>query len=179
MRCDQSGIEEQVMVMEDTETPKGLEEKPNERLYFKDILVGSLKSLGKVVQGSEKNDLQLLKSDVSIGTEDGLLSIRFSEWVHQKPSTPVSIMDLENDYFLVKFQEEVDYVRALTEGPWTVFGQYLTAFMCNAGLEQEEQNGEGVQSSVVIGELSLTNRDVESENFGPWMLVDRQSKRTD
>ncbi|MBA0561068.1 hypothetical protein Golob_017922 [Gossypium lobatum] len=71
------------MVMEDTETSKGLEEKPNERLSFKDILVGSLKSLGKVVQGSEKNDLQLLESDVSIGTEDGLLSIRFSERVHQ------------------------------------------------------------------------------------------------
>ncbi|MBA0715995.1 hypothetical protein Golax_014865 [Gossypium laxum] len=144
MRCDQSGIEEQVMVMQDTETPKGLKEKLNERLSFKDILVGSLKSLGKVVQGSEKNDLQLLESDVSIGTEDGLFSIRFSE------------------------REEVDYVRALTKGPWIVFGQYLT----------EEQNGEEVQSSVVIGESSLTNRDVESENFGPWMLVDRRSKRT-
>ncbi|MBA0787082.1 hypothetical protein Gotri_027938 [Gossypium trilobum] len=139
MRCDQSGIEEQVMVMEDTETPKGLEEKPNERLSFKDILVGSLKSLGKVVQGSEKNDLQLLESDVSIGIEDGLLSITFSEWVHQR----------------------------------------LLKDMCNARLEQEEQNGEEVQSSVVIGESSLTNRDVKSENFGPWMLVNRRSKRTD
>ncbi|KAK5785307.1 hypothetical protein PVK06_039878 [Gossypium arboreum] len=108
------------MVMEDTETPKGLEEKPNERLFFKDILVGSLKSLGKVVQGSEKNHLQLLESDVSIRTEDGLL---------------------------------VD--------------------------KEEEQNGEGIQSSVVIGESSSTNRDVESGNFAPWMLVDRRSKRTD
>ncbi|PPD73415.1 hypothetical protein GOBAR_DD29663 [Gossypium barbadense] len=128
MRCDQSGIEEPVMVMEDTETPKGLEEKPHERLSFKDILVGSLKSLGK---------------------------------------------------------EEVDYVRALTKGPWIVFGQYLTVQqwylkdMCNVGLEHEEQNGEGVQSSVVVGESSLTNRDVEIENFGPWMLVNRRSKRTD
>ncbi|KAH1082367.1 hypothetical protein J1N35_022128 [Gossypium stocksii] len=34
-------------------------------------------------------------------------------------------MDLKNDYFLVKFQEVVDYIRALKK-PWIVFGQYLT-----------------------------------------------------
>ncbi|PPS05017.1 hypothetical protein GOBAR_AA15646 [Gossypium barbadense] len=67
------------------------------------------KATRKVVQGSEKNHLQLLESDVSIRTEDGLL------------------------------------------------------------VDKEEQNGEGIQSSVVIGESSSTNRDVESGNFAPWI----------
>ncbi|MBA0794154.1 hypothetical protein Gohar_018505, partial [Gossypium harknessii] len=94
----------------------------------------------------------------TIGIEDGLPSIRFSDRVHQifhknisrsvvvkllgrkiryqallhkvyslwKPSGPIRIMDLENDYFLIKLQSEDNYVRALTEGPWVVYGQYLT-----------------------------------------------------
>ncbi|MBA0770242.1 hypothetical protein Gotri_018902, partial [Gossypium trilobum] len=44
----------------------------------------------------------------------------------RKPSTPVSIMDLENDHFLVKFQKLMDYIWALLERPWIVFEQYLT-----------------------------------------------------
>ncbi|KAH9762774.1 DUF4283 domain-containing protein [Citrus sinensis] len=36
-----------------------------------------------------------------------------------------SIIDLENNYFLVKFQTTVDAERALTEGPWTVMGRNL------------------------------------------------------
>ena len=31
-----------------------------------------------------------------------------------------SIIDIENYYFLVKFQTAVDAERALTEGPWTL-----------------------------------------------------------
>ncbi|MBA0742179.1 hypothetical protein Gogos_015262 [Gossypium gossypioides] len=253
MRCGQSGIEEQVMVMEDTEAPKALEEKPNERLSFKDILVCSLKSLGKVVQRSEKNDLQLLESDVSIETEDGLLSIRFSKRVHQALhksmartivvkllGQKIGIQTLSNRiYCLWKLStpRTVDHVWAIPNGSImvTIFFYFLALFvkcggldsffgylgfhvpkehfkkdrmtvildinkpliskikvdgriqwveyeslpnvcfscgcyehlkdMCNAGLGQEEQNGEGVQFSVVIGESSSTNKDVESGNF--------------
>ncbi|MBA0562457.1 hypothetical protein Golob_007500 [Gossypium lobatum] len=43
-----------------------------------------------------------------------------------KPSTPISILDLENDYFMIKFQSKVDYFKALTEGSWAGFGQHLT-----------------------------------------------------
>nr|KJB28443.1 hypothetical protein B456_005G048700 [Gossypium raimondii] len=47
----------------------------------------------------------------------------YSLW---KPSTTIMIMDLENDYYLVKLHEEAGYVRAFTEGPWIVFSHYLT-----------------------------------------------------
>ncbi|MBA0799030.1 hypothetical protein Gohar_009566 [Gossypium harknessii] len=36
------------------------------------------------------------------------------------------LMDLENEFYLVKFQGERDYTKALIVGPWLVFGQYLT-----------------------------------------------------
>ncbi|KAH9751256.1 putative ribonuclease H protein [Citrus sinensis] len=36
------------------------------------------------------------------------------------------VIDLENDYYLVRFGTEEDVEFALTQGPWTIFGHYLT-----------------------------------------------------
>ncbi|KAK5792913.1 hypothetical protein PVK06_034044 [Gossypium arboreum] len=36
------------------------------------------------------------------------------------------MMDIENGYFFVNFQNKLDCERALSECPWTIFGQYLT-----------------------------------------------------
>ncbi|MBA0880923.1 hypothetical protein Goshw_001737 [Gossypium schwendimanii] len=35
------------------------------------------------------------------------------------------MMDIENGYFLVKFQNKLDCEKALSEGHWIIFGQYL------------------------------------------------------
>ncbi|XP_039064460.1 uncharacterized protein LOC120209549 [Hibiscus syriacus] len=35
-------------------------------------------------------------------------------------------IDLENDYFLVEFESEQDYIHVLMEEPWIIFGSYLT-----------------------------------------------------
>ncbi|KAE8718142.1 hypothetical protein F3Y22_tig00110017pilonHSYRG00057 [Hibiscus syriacus] len=35
-------------------------------------------------------------------------------------------MDLENDYFLTRFQIDTDYEKVLAEGPWIIYVQYLT-----------------------------------------------------
>ncbi|KAH1114111.1 hypothetical protein J1N35_007489 [Gossypium stocksii] len=43
-----------------------------------------------------------------------------------KPVNSIRLMDIANDYFLVKFQDPKDYNKALSQGPWTVYGQYLT-----------------------------------------------------
>ncbi|MBA0838991.1 hypothetical protein Goarm_004766 [Gossypium armourianum] len=233
------------------------------------MLVGSMKPSGRDVQRRVDDDLQILEGDVTIGTEDGLPSIRFSERIALyksmvwtvvvklfgwkigiqtlsnriyrlwKPSTPISIMDLENDYFLVKFQEEVDYVRTLTEGPWIVFGQYLMiqpwsqyfstsqtypsnvvawirfprilgfmyrkSVLTNIGemvvhvIKLDDQTGnaqkgrfvrmvvlldqgqkdEGTLPSVDCGNSYYANKNVENENFEPWMLDDHRRKRND
>ncbi|KAK5839595.1 hypothetical protein PVK06_008403 [Gossypium arboreum] len=35
-------------------------------------------------------------------------------------------MDIENGYFLAKFQNKEDYEKVLSHGPWVMYGQYLT-----------------------------------------------------
>ncbi|MBA0713742.1 hypothetical protein Golax_012758, partial [Gossypium laxum] len=46
-----------------------------------------------------------------------------------RPSVPLHMMDIENGYFLVKFQNKLDCERALSEGHWIIFGQYLTVHL--------------------------------------------------
>ncbi|KAL4284648.1 hypothetical protein GQ457_16G019820 [Hibiscus cannabinus] len=41
------------------------------------------------------------------------------------PQGSIQLVDLDNDYYLVKFAAEEDYAKVLTEGPWTIFGNYL------------------------------------------------------
>ncbi|KAG8479043.1 hypothetical protein CXB51_029683 [Gossypium anomalum] len=43
-----------------------------------------------------------------------------------KPTKSFHLMDTTNGYFLVKLQDINDYNKVLTQGPWIVFGQYLT-----------------------------------------------------
>ncbi|KAK5785849.1 hypothetical protein PVK06_040470 [Gossypium arboreum] len=39
---------------------------------------------------------------------------------------PFQLMDIENGYFLAKFQSTNDYDKILSQGPWVIFGYYLT-----------------------------------------------------
>ncbi|MBA0808955.1 hypothetical protein Gohar_024652, partial [Gossypium harknessii] len=43
-----------------------------------------------------------------------------------KPAKSFHLMDTVNGYFLVKFQNIGDYNKVLTQGPWIIYGQYLT-----------------------------------------------------
>ncbi|KAL4326351.1 hypothetical protein GQ457_11G001160 [Hibiscus cannabinus] len=36
------------------------------------------------------------------------------------------LVDLDNEYYLVKFSSKWDYAHVLSDGPWTIFGNYLT-----------------------------------------------------
>ncbi|KAL4304140.1 hypothetical protein GQ457_10G010950 [Hibiscus cannabinus] len=42
------------------------------------------------------------------------------------PRGEFQLIDLDSNYFLVRFEDPRDYELALTEGPWTLFGCYLT-----------------------------------------------------
>ncbi|KAJ4824186.1 hypothetical protein Tsubulata_011923 [Turnera subulata] len=41
------------------------------------------------------------------------------------PTGHIKVIDLDNDFFLVRFTERSDYLRCLTQGPWTIFGAAL------------------------------------------------------
>ncbi|KAL4367762.1 hypothetical protein GQ457_05G027470 [Hibiscus cannabinus] len=43
-----------------------------------------------------------------------------------RPVGEISLVDLDNDYFLVRFAKEKDCLKVLTGGPWVVYGCYLT-----------------------------------------------------
>ncbi|XP_016752756.1 uncharacterized protein [Gossypium hirsutum] len=43
-----------------------------------------------------------------------------------KPVKTFHLMDITIGYFLVKFQDIDDYNKVLLQGPWIIFGQYLT-----------------------------------------------------
>ncbi|KAH1113809.1 hypothetical protein J1N35_007187 [Gossypium stocksii] len=43
-----------------------------------------------------------------------------------RPTCTFQLMDLNNDYYIVKFQTKEDYEKALTKGPWVIYGQSLT-----------------------------------------------------
>ncbi|KAL4311902.1 hypothetical protein GQ457_01G027760 [Hibiscus cannabinus] len=43
-----------------------------------------------------------------------------------KPIGSLHIIDLDNNYFLVRFSDPSDYSKVLTEGSWTIYGSYLT-----------------------------------------------------
>ncbi|MBA0880293.1 hypothetical protein Goshw_018432 [Gossypium schwendimanii] len=42
-----------------------------------------------------------------------------------KPLSPFHLMDIENGYFLPKFNNKLGYKKALSKGSWITFGQYL------------------------------------------------------
>ncbi|KAL4377614.1 hypothetical protein GQ457_02G023990 [Hibiscus cannabinus] len=42
------------------------------------------------------------------------------------PNGDMCIIDLDNDYYLVRFAIEEDFQKVLSEGPWVIYGSYLT-----------------------------------------------------
>ncbi|XP_016673238.1 uncharacterized protein [Gossypium hirsutum] len=43
-----------------------------------------------------------------------------------KPKGSFQLMDLDNEFYLVQFDDTDDYKNVLTGGPWVVYGNYLT-----------------------------------------------------
>ncbi|KAL4311976.1 hypothetical protein GQ457_01G025270 [Hibiscus cannabinus] len=43
-----------------------------------------------------------------------------------KPKGEIKLIDLDNDYYLVRFALEEDCDKVLSEGPWVIYGSYLT-----------------------------------------------------
>ncbi|KAE8733049.1 hypothetical protein F3Y22_tig00001644pilonHSYRG00459 [Hibiscus syriacus] len=58
----------------------------------------------------------------TIGFKD--LETRIQSLRH--PQGRFKLVDLENNYFIVRFEYEEDYLKVLTEGRWTIYDSYLT-----------------------------------------------------
>ncbi|KAK8579314.1 hypothetical protein V6N12_069641 [Hibiscus sabdariffa] len=49
-----------------------------------------------------------------------------SKLIYMKAFSINQTHDIENDYFLATFRARSEYLSALADGPWTIFGHYLT-----------------------------------------------------
>ncbi|KAJ4828996.1 hypothetical protein Tsubulata_031727 [Turnera subulata] len=52
-----------------------------------------------------------------------------------KPQGGFQVIDLANDYFLVRFERREDCARVLVEGPWTIQGSYMTVQSWQPGFD--------------------------------------------
>ncbi|KAJ6396225.1 hypothetical protein OIU77_021288 [Salix suchowensis] len=52
---------------------------------------------------------------------------------------PMTLIDLENNFFIVKFLLEEDMKHVLTGGPWQVVGQYVTTQRWKPGFDPKEE----------------------------------------
>ncbi|MBA0842579.1 hypothetical protein Goarm_002399, partial [Gossypium armourianum] len=43
-----------------------------------------------------------------------------------KPKMRFPLMNIDNDYYLAKFESDLDYNNVVSKGPWVIFGHYLT-----------------------------------------------------
>ncbi|KAI9079071.1 hypothetical protein K1719_038979 [Acacia pycnantha] len=61
-----------------------------------------------------------------LGRKIGFRHLRSQLQSLWRPSGQIKLIDLNDDCFLVRFQEDLDYQNALLTGPWMIFGHYLT-----------------------------------------------------
>ncbi|KAH1107465.1 hypothetical protein J1N35_011233 [Gossypium stocksii] len=109
-------VPEVMMVVEPSQMPS---------FYWKDML-DVKKSL---VDGVPSIDLservyKLLENEMStdvvlkmLGQNLGIMTLHNRLYGIWKPSKPFQLMDVENGYFLTKFQSIVDYDKVLSQGP--------------------------------------------------------------
>lgn len=66
-----------------------------------------------------------------------------------------SVIDLENDYFLVRFKSEGDAVFALTQGPWTLMGHYLVVQSWNPHFDSSTDGIDSVIAWICLPGMAL------------------------
>ncbi|KAL4303605.1 hypothetical protein GQ457_10G024780 [Hibiscus cannabinus] len=87
--------------------------------------------------------VRLLGRNIGYGT---LLNRLHALW---KPKGEIQLIDLENNYFLVRLEDMRDYEVVLTEGPWTIFGNYLTVQPWSRSFNTDEKHPSQVVGKVV------------------------------
>ncbi|MBA0798803.1 hypothetical protein Gohar_009361 [Gossypium harknessii] len=93
---------------------------PNKPRSWKDCLIGTGLQINDKTESSTRDedddDLDLFEDDIVRTSVNGIPAIEFSNRVNQ-----LLIKDMEHT-----FQNFGDFERVLSQGPWIVYGQYLT-----------------------------------------------------
>ncbi|KAK9006252.1 hypothetical protein V6N11_035297 [Hibiscus sabdariffa] len=112
-----------------------------------------------------------------------------------KPASEIKLMDIENGYFLATFRSHNDFLTVLADGPWTIFGHYLTvepwlpdfspsqpfpskvvAWIRLPGLPATLYKRSLIEEIVSTPPVPSPPHDAASAAFGPWMLVEKRQR---
>ncbi|PPD96318.1 hypothetical protein GOBAR_DD06663 [Gossypium barbadense] len=86
----------------------------------------ALERLGSPIpSGIERATKKVWNKDLDANST-GDLNMEDSDQDTWKLVRSFEAIDLDNDYYIVKFSISQDYTKALTEGPWMVYGNYIT-----------------------------------------------------
>ncbi|KAG8478122.1 hypothetical protein CXB51_027896 [Gossypium anomalum] len=96
-----------------------------------DVVIELVKGISSITLSSRVHQLIERKMAKTIAAKllgrkigfNTLLNKMTSLW---SPKSHMQLMDLENYYYLVRFQYEEDFNKVLVRGPWVIFCQYLT-----------------------------------------------------
>lgn len=66
-----------------------------------------------------------------------------------------TIIDLENNFFFVKFRNATDAEFVLTQGPWTIMGHYLTTQSWTPHFDSSEEHIKRVTAWIRLPGMSL------------------------
>ena len=73
----------------------------------------------------------------------------------RRMSQRFTAIDLENDFFLVRFKREADAHHALTQGPWTILGHYLIVQQLNPHFNASNNNFENIVAWIRLRGMPL------------------------
>ncbi|KAH9727053.1 DUF4283 domain-containing protein [Citrus sinensis] len=93
-----------------------------------------------------------------------------------KPSMGYSMIDLENNYFLVRFRNGGDALDALTRGPWIILGHYLTVQQWTPDFDSKVTDFEYVNKTLykigqLVGEVIKLDDNIESSTRGKFARI--------
>ncbi|MBA0679197.1 hypothetical protein Goari_010985, partial [Gossypium aridum] len=102
-------------------------------MSFKDkLLGGGVAFSGENLEGSfekNKSDFELMEIDVNMSMVNGIPAIAFSDRIKDilfKEMELTVILKLLGRNISYNFHDIDDYNKVLIQGPWIIFGQYLT-----------------------------------------------------
>ncbi|MBA0701579.1 hypothetical protein Goari_026899 [Gossypium aridum] len=168
------------------------------RISYKATLMGDVHEAVQHIrmeEGFELQDGDVRKMSRTVivkllGSKIGFNALNNKITLLWKPKGSFQLMDLDNEFYLVQFDDTDDYKNVLTGGPWVVYG-LLEGFYSKVLLRAIGQiigpviklnintnlvrKGHFTRLAVCVDlqKLLISKKRVEEEAFGPWMLVER------
>ncbi|KAL4362829.1 hypothetical protein GQ457_04G015580 [Hibiscus cannabinus] len=98
-----------------------------------------------------------------------------------KPTEAFRLMDIENDYYLVTFKSHPDYSKAVSGGPWVLFGHYLVVEPWTVDFSASQSHPNRVMAWIRLPGLPVTlyQRSIITaigECIGPVIKIDYQTE---